>query len=105
MMKKINLVFLGIIAALFLITSCAKQELKTTNEDRVKEVLIGYNITYYNIAGKPMNYTVKESDILSIENGNYKEAVWKVRVGKSLAWDIYLDKDFNIVRQDQLFRT
>src|SRR3989338_7913859 len=96
-------IFLILAFALMMTTSC-QSNLKS-NEQKIKEKLVGYEITYYNIAGKPINYTVKESDILSIENGNYKGALWKVRVGEALSWDIYLDNNFNIVRQEQLFRT
>jgi|SRR3989338_22323 len=101
--KHLISIFLVFVAILFTLASC--QSNFKSDEQKIKEKLVGYEITYYNIAGKPINYTVKESDILSIENGNYKGALWKVRVGEALSWDIYLDNNFNIVRQEQLFRT
>lgn len=99
--KMLIKLFAGFVVMIIL-TSC--QNNAKTDEQKIKEKLIGYQITYYNIAGKPVNYTVQETDIITIEKVN-EGALWKVRVGESLAWDFYFDKELNIVKQEQLFRT
>lgn len=73
----------------------------------INQTLVGHNLTYYSIAGKPMNYTIAQEDIVSIEPVTYKEAnAWKVRVGTSLTWDLTMSADgTEILYVDQLFRT
>ena len=73
----------------------------------IKDTLVGTNLTYYSIAGKPMNYTISESDIGSIEPVTYEgRDAWKVHVGQGLAWDLTMDATGKeILYIDQLFRT
>jgi hypothetical protein len=55
----------------------------------INDTLVGTNLTYYSIAGKPMNYTIGQNDIGSIEPTTYEgKDAWKVRVGESLSWDL-----------------
>jgi hypothetical protein len=82
-----------------------------TSDDIIKENirsnLIGTEIVYFNIAGKPITYNVTEKDIKSIEKAmlNGKTA-WKVRIGEGLAWDYYYEEQGNaIIKKEQLFRT
>jgi hypothetical protein len=73
----------------------------------IKDTLIGTNLTYYSIAGQPMNYTIRPDDIGSIEPATYdgKDAL-KVRVGQGLSWDLTMDSNGReILYVDQLFRT
>ena len=73
----------------------------------INQTLIGYNLTYYSIAGKPMNYTIDQTDIVSIDPATYEGAsAWKVRVGTSLSWDLIMSANgTQILYVDQLFRT
>jgi len=80
-----------------------------TSDDIIKEKirsnLIGTEIVYSNIAGKPITYHVTEKDIISIEKAmlNGKTA-WKVRIGEGLAWDYYYEEQGNrIIKKEQLF--
>lgn len=100
-MKKGLLAFLVIIVIL----GCVPKE--KTIEQKIKERLVGEKITYYNIAGQPVNFTISVSDIKSIDKMEIKgEIFWKVRVGDDLMWYLYLDKDGkNIVKKEQLFVT
>lgn len=102
-MRRILLVYL-IIASIVIISCIPKEK---SIEEKIKERLVGEKITYFNIAGQPLNFTVSAKDILSIEKAEIKgEALWKARVGQDLAWDIYLDKGGkNIVKKEQLFVT
>lgn len=102
-MRRLLLLYLFIVS--ILIISCVPKE--KSAEEKIKERLIGEKITYYNIAGQPLNFTISAEDISSIEKTEIKdEILWKVRVGQDLAWDIYLDKDGkNIVKKEQLFVT
>jgi hypothetical protein len=77
------------------------------SRETIKDTLVGTNLTYYSIAGRPLNYTIGQNDIVSIQPTTYegKEA-WKVRVGESLSWDLTMDvKGKEILYIDQLFRT
>ncbi len=69
--------------------------------------LIGTNITYYDFAGRPVNYTIIEYDIKDIQETTFKGAlVWKVKIGEGLSWNIYMDeKGEKIIEVEQLFRT
>lgn len=73
----------------------------------INQTLIGTNITYYGIAGKPMNFTIGPGDIQSIEKIEYKnDSAWQVRVGQGLSWDLILDADGKqILETKQLFVT
>lgn len=75
--------------------------------DNINKTLIGKNITYTSIAGKPLNYTITADSIKSIEGTIYKnEPAWKVRVGEGLAWDLILDAPGkNVLDTRQLFAT
>ncbi|BAI61303.1 hypothetical protein MCP_1231 [Methanocella paludicola SANAE] len=75
--------------------------------DNISRTLTGMNLTYYSIAGKPMNYTITADSIKSIEPYPYKgKPAWKVRVGEGLAWDLIMDRSgTKILKTDQLFRT
>lgn len=102
-MRRLLLVYLFIVY--IVIVSCIPKE--KSIEEKIKERLIGEKITYYSIAGQPLNFTISANDITFIEKVEIKgEVLWKARVGQDLAWDIYLDKDGkNIVRKEQLFVT
>lgn len=73
----------------------------------IKDTLAGTNLTYYSIAGKPMNYTISESDIGNIEPTTWGgNDAWKVHVGQGLAWNLTMDASGKeILNVDQLFRT
>jgi hypothetical protein len=73
----------------------------------IKDTLAGTNLTYYSIAGKPMNYTIGQDDIRSVDPTTYEgKDAWKVRVGEGLAWDLTMDANgTEILYVDQLFRT
>jgi hypothetical protein len=73
----------------------------------IRDTLVGTNLTYYSIAGKPMNYTIGPEDIGSIEPTTFEgKNAWKVRVGQGLAWDLTMDASGReILYVDQLFRT
>jgi hypothetical protein len=73
----------------------------------INKTLVGMNLTYSNIAGKPMNYTITQNDIRSVQKYAYQgKPAWKVRVGEGLAWDLIMDVNgAKILKTDQLFRT
>lgn len=75
--------------------------------DNISQTLTGMNLTYYSIAGKPMNYTITADSIKSIEPYPYKgKPAWKVRVGEGLAWDLIMDSEgTKILKTNQLFQT
>lgn len=74
--------------------------------DHIKNALIGTNLTYTNIAGKPMNYTITADSIKSIKPTAYKnKTAWKVRVGEGMAWDLIVDSSGKILETKQLFYT
>jgi hypothetical protein len=80
------------------------------NDDHINAInktLVGMNITYYNFAGKPMNYTISPDDIGSVEKIEYNgQPAWKVHVGQGLAWDITMDAGGKqILDTKQLFQT
>ncbi len=73
----------------------------------LKKTLTGMNLTYYSIAGKPMNYTIGARDIGSIEPVEFEgQPAWKVHVGQGLAWDLTMDRSgTKILDTKQLFVT
>ncbi len=73
----------------------------------IRSTLVGMNLTYYSIAGQPMNYTIAPADIGSIEADTYDGgSAWKVRVGQGLAWDLTMDaRGTKVLRVEQLFVT
>ena len=102
-MKK-KLIVLSIMIVFILAYGCVKKERST--EEKITDSLIGEKLTYYNIAGQPINFTISAEDIKSIEKTEIKGAFfWRVRVGESLAWDIYFDQYGKIEKKEQLFVT
>lgn len=79
----------------------------TANKNNINKTLVGMNLTYSSIAGKPMNYTITANDIKDIQRTMYNgKPAWKVRVGKGLAWDLIMDNSGQkILETDQLFQT
>jgi ABC-type Na+ efflux pump permease subunit len=73
----------------------------------IEKTLVGTNLTYYSIAGKPMNYTITQDDIVSVEPITYKgKDAWKVLVGQSLTWNLTMSADgTQVLDSEQLFRT
>ena len=80
---------------------------ETLIQEKIKDNLIGMEITYTGFGGEILNYTIKESDIKMINKTMVNSRnVWKVRIGEAKAWDFYLDENGdNIVKSVQLFRT
>ena len=76
-------------------------------KNKINKTLVGTNITYSNLAGKPINYTIMPDSIKSIEKTVYKgKLAWKVRVGEGMAWDITMDATGSkILDRKQLFYT
>ena len=73
----------------------------------IKDTLVGTNLTYYNFAGKPMNYTIGENDIGDVAPTTYdgKDA-WKVHVGQGMTWNLTMDANgTKILHAEQLFQT
>jgi hypothetical protein len=77
------------------------------HQKAISTTLVGYNITYYSIAGKPLNYTIGPGDIQSITQTSYGDSpAWQVRIGQGLAWDITMSDDgTRILDVRQLFVT
>lgn len=74
--------------------------------DSVRKALVGKKLTYSNIAGKPMNYTITDDSIKSISLTSYDgHPAWKVRVGEGMSWDLIVDGSGNILKSKQLFYT
>lgn len=73
----------------------------------INDRLVGTNLTYYSIAGVPMNYTIGADDIKSVEKTTYDgQPAWKVRVGEGLSWDLTMDAEGKqILDTKQLFVT
>ena len=69
--------------------------------------LVGTNLTYYSIAGVPMNYTVGADDITGVEKAEYNgRPAWKVHVGQGMAWELTMDAEGKqILDTKQLFYT
>lgn len=89
------------------ITSTEISSSDNITKDKIRNHLNGTKIIYYDFRGKPVTYTITEKDIKSIEKTNMEERiVWKVRIGKGLAWDFYFDEQGNeIILKEQLFVT
>lgn len=73
----------------------------------INKTLVGTNLTYDSIAGKPMNYTIGPGDVGSIEKTEYDgRPAWKVRVGQGMTWDVTMDDDGKqILGIKQIFQT
>jgi hypothetical protein len=99
---------IAVILAAALLSGCVSAngnagDVKST----IKDTLVGTNLTYYSIAGKPLNYTIGQEDIGNVEPTTYdgKDA-WKVRVGQGLAWNLTMDANGTVILHvDQLFQT
>lgn len=76
-------------------------------DDNIRETLVGMNLTYTNIAGMPMNYTITEESIGAIDKTTYKnQTAWKVHIGEGIAWDLTMNADgTRILDVKQLFYT
>jgi hypothetical protein len=98
----------GLLLAALLATGCVSSKSNAGDvSSTIKDTLVGTNLTYYSIAGRPMNYTIGREDISSVEPMTWdgKDA-WKVRVGQGLAWDLTMDANgTKILQVDQLFQT
>jgi hypothetical protein len=98
----------GLLAVAMLMTGCVSSKSNAGDaRSTITDTLAGTSLTYYSIAGQPMNYTIGPDDIGSIERTAYEgKDAWKVRVGQSLAWDLTMDASgTEILYVDQLFRT
>lgn len=111
-MKPGKLWFSTALVAMLIIASlpvagCIVSAGQASTKETINNTLIGTNVTYYSIAGKPLNYTITSSDIRSIEPVTYDgKAAWKVRVGEGLAWDFTMDNaGTKILDTKQLFQT
>ncbi len=73
----------------------------------IEKTLTGMNLTYYSIAGQPLNYTIGAGDIQSVDKAEYNgQAAWKVRVGQGMQWDLIMDQSGKeILDTKQLFVT
>ena len=60
--------------------------------DSIRQHLIGYELTYTNIAGQPMTETIASQDIDSIELTYYDEELAWIAVVKDGLWYIYFDE-------------
>lgn len=103
-----HIMIAGLLAVALLAAGCISSKNSAGDvRSTVKDTLVGTNLTYYSIAGRPMNYTIGPDDIVSVEATTYEgKDAWKVRVGQSLAWDLTMDADGReILYVDQLFRT
>ena len=96
-----------IVVAMLSVAGCTSAASGEDAKDAINKTLVGHNLTYFSIAGKPMNHTITSEDIVSIDPVTYKDAnAWKVRVGTSLSWDLTMSSDgTEILYVDQLFRT
>lgn len=75
--------------------------------ESIGRTLAGMTLTYYSIAGQPMNYTIGAGDIQSIDRAVYAGMpAWKVRVGQGLQWDLTMDASgTRVLDVEQLFVT
>ena len=73
----------------------------------IKDTLVGTNLTYYSIAGRPLNFTIGEADIGNVTPATFEgKDAWKVHVGLGLAWDLTMDANgTKILHVEQLFQT
>ena len=72
--------------------------------DSIRQQLIGYELTYFNIAGQPMTEIIALQDIDSIELTYYEEQVAWIAVVNEGLWYIYFDEGGdNILEVQQNF--
>ncbi len=110
MSKNTRLIALaGICLACILVIAIIKGSGNESGDIRkaINDRLVGTNLTYSSIAGKPMNYTIGADDIVSVEKAEYNgQPAWKVRVGQGVAWDLTMDAEGKqILDTKQLFYT
>jgi hypothetical protein len=88
-----------------MLTPVARQD--QAARDSIYATLVDTNLTYYSIAGQPMNYTITADDIKGINRTVYKgKPAWKVRIGEGLAWDLTMDDTGKkVLDTKQLFQT
>jgi hypothetical protein len=104
----VSVMIAGVILVALLAAGCISSNSNAGDVNAtIKDTLVGTNLTYYSIAGKPMNYTIGPADIVSVAPTTYEgKDAWKVRVGESLSWDLTMDANgTEILYVDQLFRT
>ncbi len=99
-----------LVSCIFLIAAIVDGSSVASSEDHQKAItttLVGQNLTYYSIAGKPLNYTIGPGDIQQIEQSAYHGSpAWDVHVGQGLAWDLTMDETgTHILDIRQLFQT
>lgn len=75
--------------------------------ENIEKTLVGHQIVYYDIAGKPRYYNISKKDIRSIEKSESEgEVVWIVTVGSGMQWEMHLNSTGeSILEENQLFRT
>ncbi len=97
------LVAIVLLMAAFVTTRNGDDDINET----IEKTLVSTNLTYYSIAGKPLNYTIGTNDIVSIEPTTYEGSeAWKVRVGQGLSWDLTMDANgTKVLHVNQLFQT
>jgi len=62
-------------------------------QERVRQALVGYNLTYYNIAGQPVTETLTAQDITGIELSYHNGQTAWLAVIRGGLWYIYFDVD------------
>ena len=111
MLQKNLRYFPGIVLVITIMIAAAGCTSVAGSEENAKstinQTLLGQNLTYFSIAGKPLNHTITSEDIVSIEPVTYQgKNAWMVRVGTSLAWNLTMSADgTQLLEKDQLFRT
>ncbi len=76
-----------------LLTGCAQDTSDAQQtRDSIRQQLIGYKLTYFNIAGQPMTETIASQDIDSIELTYYEKQVAWIAVVKDGLWYIYFEE-------------
>ncbi len=111
MTKSITFIALAALclAALTLVLAAAiiTSQPADSHMSNIENTLVGMNLTYYSIAGQPLNYTIGAGDIQSVDKAEYNgQAAWKVRVGQGMQWDLIMDQSGKeILDTKQLFVT
>jgi hypothetical protein len=103
-----SVLIIGLLTMAMLTAGCISSKSSAADaKSTITDMLAGTNLTYYSIAGQPMNYTISRDDIGTVEPTTYEgKDAWKVRVGQGLAWDLTMDASGKeILYVDQLFRT
>lgn len=103
-----SFLIVGLLTMAILTAGCTSSKSNAGDaKSTIRDTLAGTNLTYYSIAGQPMNYTISRDDIGTVEPITYEgQDAWKVRVGQSLAWDLTMDANgTGILYVNQLFQT